>query len=221
MKTLNGLAVASIKTINGLAIASVKTVNGLALSAAPPAGGLVLTFADITNITAEVGDVSDVADWNTFFSLPANGTEFTSVDVSGNVVTLYGGGGITLGTYLFVEYYPYYDSDLVSIVDNDGVITSVLQDCFNLCITLTTITLNAVTTVGNGTLQGCTYLTAISLSACTALGTTTGNNTIFDSITGSTISLIVPSALMTCDGGNPDGDIVYLQANNTVTVTTV
>jgi hypothetical protein len=25
---------------------------------------------------------------------------------------------------------------------------------------------------------------------------------------------------MTCNGGNPDGDIQYLQANNTVTITT-
>lgn len=37
-------------------------------------------------------------------------------------------------------------------------------------------------------------------------------------ITGKTITLTVPAALMTCNGGNPDGDIAYLQANNTVTV---
>jgi len=41
---------------------------------------------------------------------------------------------------------------------------------------------------------------------------------VFNGITGNTITLTVPAALMTCDGGNPDGDIVYLDNNNTLTV---
>jgi len=41
---------------------------------------------------------------------------------------------------------------------------------------------------------------------------------VFTNIAGQTITLTIPSALMTCNGGNPDGDIQYLQANNTVTI---
>jgi hypothetical protein len=44
---------------------------------------------------------------------------------------------------------------------------------------------------------------------------------VFDGIIGNIITLTVPLALMTCNGGNPDGDIQYLQANNTVTIITV
>jgi len=75
--------------------------------------------------------------------------------------------------------------------------------------------------VGNVCFSNCTALTTISLPSCTALGTTTGDNFVFSTIIGNTITLTVPSALMTCNAGNPDGDIVYLQANNTVTVITI
>jgi len=44
---------------------------------------------------------------------------------------------------------------------------------------------------------------------------------VFNYINGNTIDLTIPSSLMTCNGGNPDGDIQYLQTNNTVTITTV
>jgi hypothetical protein len=42
---------------------------------------------------------------------------------------------------------------------------------------------------------------------------------VFVNITGNTISLTVSTAMSTIDGGNPDGDIVYLTENsNTVTI---
>ena len=64
-------------------------------------------------------------------------------------------------------------------------------------------------------------LTSINISSCINLGTTTGDNSVFNGITGQTITLTVPSALMTCNiGGTPDGDIQYLQANNIVTIIT-
>jgi len=64
-------------------------------------------------------------------------------------------------------------------------------------------------------------LDTIDLSSCTDLGGSTGNDNVFYGIIGRTITLTVPAALMTCNGGNPDGDIQYLQANNTVTIITV
>ena len=69
--------------------------------------------------------------------------------------------------------------------------------------------------------QSCASLTNVNIPSCTDLGGSVGNNNVFQGITGNTITLTVPAALMTCNAGQPDGDIQYLQANNTVTVITV
>jgi len=53
---------------------------------------------------------------------------------------------------------------------------------------------------------------------CADLGGTTGDDTVFGSIGGQTITLTIAASRETCDGGNPDGDIVYLSANNTATI---
>lgn len=92
--------------------------------------------------------------------------------------------------------------------------------CFQSSI-ITSISLPLATNIGNNCFSNCDGLTNIALLGCTSLGTTVGNNSVFSNITGNIITLTVPSALMTNNGGNPDGDIQYLQANNTVTVVTV
>jgi hypothetical protein len=68
--------------------------------------------------------------------------------------------------------------------------------------------------------NGCTA-TTYNLQSLLNMGETVGDNLVFDSVSGQTITLTIPAALMTCNGGNPDGDIQYLQANNTVTIVTV
>ena len=116
------------------------------------------------------------------------------------------------------------------------------DNAFNGCSSLTALTLLNLTSAGNNTFtftslqsvnfpvlttidtacfQQCTALITISIPSCTNLGPTVGNNSVFVGIIGNTITLTVPSALMTADAGSPDGDIVYLQANNTVTIVTV
>jgi hypothetical protein len=67
-------------------------------------------------------------------------------------------------------------------------------------------------------LQNCTGLINIKLPSCTTLGNTVGDDLVFNGIIGNVITLTVPAALMTCNGGAPDGDIQYLQVNNTVTI---
>ncbi len=89
------------------------------------------------------------------------------------------------------------------------------------CTALETISMPAATYIANETFKDCTGLTTISLPVCTSLGSTSGNGNVFLNISGNAIDLIVPTALMTNNGGNPDGDIQYLQANNTVNVITV
>jgi hypothetical protein len=72
-----------------------------------------------------------------------------------------------------------------------------------------------------GAFSDCWDAEIIYLPSCIALGTSVLDNTNFQNIIGKTITLTVPAALMTCNAGAPDGDIAYLQANNTVTVITV
>ena len=81
--------------------------------------------------------------------------------------------------------------------------------------------LPALQTVGTYCFTDCTSLKNVMLPACTNLGSSVLNNGVFNNITGKIITLRVPAALMTCNSGNPDGDIQYLQANNTVTITQV
>lgn len=81
------------------------------------------------------------------------------------------------------------------------------------------------TSIGNGafSMNGTSVLpniTSISMPKLLNLGSTVGYNSIFN-MSGYSFTLTIPAALMTCNGGNPDGDIQYLQANNTVTIITV
>lgn len=257
-----------------------------------PLPALELTFDNPTNMNPLVGDVTDVADWNTYFDLPTNGTPFTSVEIVGNVVKLRGGSGITLKNSLFEGdvYDPEMDENLnpylLSIVDNVNCIVSTDAYCFTNCINLATadmegclylafgtfrntwllssISLNHVTSM-NDAFVNCDSLTSVTMSALTtatyggfsannclnysfpaltsidysfiinnlndltinismpqlaSMGPTVGDDSCF-SITGNTINLTIPAALMTCNTGNPDGDIQTLQSSNTVIITTV
>jgi hypothetical protein len=93
--------------------------------------------------------------------------------------------------------------------------------CFQDCNQLTTLSLPLTTSIGDSALQSCTALTTISFPSCTSLGSSVGDNNVFLNINGNIITLTVRSALLTNNGGNPDGDIQYLQANNTVTIISV
>jgi len=112
-------------------------------------------------------------------------------------------------------------SDLLSNVNLPSAV-SVGELAFSQCTSLTTVELPSAIKIGYGAFADCAALTSIELPACTNLGGSTADDAVFDRISGNTITLTVPSALMTADArGNPDGDIAYLQDNNTVTVVTV
>lgn len=200
---------------------------------------LVLTWNNISNANILVGDATNVSNWNTYFQLPTNGTPFTSVSVVGNIVNLFGGNNINLRDNLFSPGFV-GNKNILSVVDTASCITTAGIYCFNDCTSVTTFNLPSLTTagegcfyfcsssttfnlpslttVGNFCFRNCTSATTFNLPSCTNLGGTVGNNSVFLNITGNTITLTIPSVLMTCNSGNPDGDIQYLQANNTVTV---
>jgi hypothetical protein len=101
-------------------------------------------------------------------------------------------------------------------------LTTTGEGCFGSVTSLTTINLPSLTTAGNGCFGNCTALTTINLPSCILLGSSTGDNGVFFNVSiGNTITATFNSVLETCDGGNPDGDIQYLDSNNTVTITYV
>jgi hypothetical protein len=204
----------------------------------PVVDGLELTFDDIANVP--VADASSVSDWNAFFDLPTNGSPFTSVEIVGAKVTLIGGSGITIKTGLFFE-----NTNIVKVESIGNCITEVGISAFNSCDNLQYVILDDAITLNTGSFIVCTSLisftgmnvttindsvfsalnplaiTEINIPSCLNLGTTTGNDNVFQILAGATLILTIPSDLMTCNGGNPDGDIQWLVANNTLTIVTV
>ena len=96
--------------------------------------------------------------------------------------------------------------------------TSIYGSTFGTCTALTTASLPICTSVASGAFISCTALTTVTLPLCADLGGTTGNDFVFANVSGQTITLTIAASRETCDGGNPDGDIVYLSANNTATI---
>ena len=119
----------------------------------------------------------------------------------------------TAGDYCFAECI-----NLITI--SLPLIETVGHKCFQHCQSLTSISLPNLTAIGDYGFSYCSLLTSISLPLCTDLGGSVGDDFVFSAISGNNITLTVPSALMTCNSGSPDGDIQYLQANNTVTIIT-
>jgi hypothetical protein len=138
-----------------------------------------------------------------------------------NLVTINVPSLITAGNSCFT-----FCSLLTTI--NAPLLTTAGFQCFTGCTSLTTIDLPSLTAAGDVCFAFCTSLTTLNLPLCTALGSGTfvglssaADNGVFGDIVGNTITATFNSALATNNGGLPDGDIQYLQSNNTVTITYV
>lgn len=202
---------------------------------------LEMEFNSIANVPASITDPSNVSQWNTFFDLPTNGSAFQSAHTNGSTVLLSGGSGITVKDSLFGS-----NLNLIKILDNNGVIVATgsfaFYGCHNLtevyfpavanigqssfmsCLALSEFHFPAATIVGNGAFrkdssaQSSPAVISYDLTSCVTLGSSVLQNLVFSNVIGKTITITIPSALMTCNSGQPDGDIQYLQANNTVTI---
>lgn len=120
---------------------------------------------------------------------------------------------ITAEDYCFAECTSLSSLTLTSLV-------TALEYCFYVCESLVTVNLPQTTTIGYSCFDSCYDLTTINLPVCQDLGGSVGNDGVFSGIFGQTITITVPQALLVCNGGNPDGDIQALKANNTVTILT-
>jgi hypothetical protein len=121
----------------------------------------------------------------------------------------------TAGNYCFTGCSSLTTVDLLPLLTTAG------DYCFSSCSSLTTIDLPSLTSAGGSCFYNCSSLTTVDLPSCTNLGGTVENDYVFEGINGNTITATFNSALETNNGGNPDGDIQYLESNNTVTITYV
>jgi hypothetical protein len=194
---------------------------------------LVLGFNSIGSVP--VADPSSASDWNTWFNLPTKGTPFTSAVVHGNSVALIGGKNIVVSQTLFDAYL------LTQIVDNGAIVETELSafsytnltyvhmmglrilgdDTFSHSSLLEYVILPSCIRTGTHALEHITSLKNVYMPKCRNLGGSVLDDGVFTSSIGNNLILTIPASRMTCNGGSPDGDIQYLQANNTVTIVQV
>lgn len=181
----------------------VTVVSGLVVSVeAPPS--LKLTWDAIGNAM-----FTDIGDYNTLL-----GSDFTTLTVDGNDQLLTGNST----TFAMPSGALNGNTNIVAINDEAESVISLGSGAFGGCTALTTAIFPACTSTSDSTFKSSTALTTVTLPLCADLGGTTGDDAVFDVISGQTITLTIAASRETCDGGNPDGDIVYLAANNTATI---
>ena len=195
------------KTYSGIFINgdgdTVTVDKGLIISVEAPPLPLRLTWDDIGNAL-----YTSVENYNGDF-----GSDFTTLTVYGNDQLLTGNSttfAMPINTFNS-------NTSIVAINDEAESITSLGQGAFLGCTLLTTAIFPACTSTSDSIFKACTALTTVTLPLCADLGGTTGDDNVFN-VSGNTITLTIAASRETCDGGNPDGDIVYLEANNTATI---
>ena len=131
-------------------------------------------------------------------------------------------GNPSTGVYLpsCTDYGPGCFTNVPLVSVNIPTNVTLGDGCFFVCTQLTTVNLPQVVNIPSACFSECSVLQTINLNSCTNLGGTVGYDSVFYNISGNNITLTIPASRMTCDAGNPDGDIVYLQNNNTVTIVT-
>jgi hypothetical protein len=139
---------------------------------------------------------------NTFYNY--NNNILTTVDLPALV---------SIGNYCFAA------NNLLTNINLPSLQTTGIGS-FYACLS-TTFDFPLLETIEDATFYDCESATIFNLPSCTDLGGTVFDNNVFGNIIMNNITLTIPAALMTCNGGLPDGDIQYLQLYNPVTIITV
>jgi hypothetical protein len=178
-------------------------------------------FANIFNYAT--GQAPTLADFATQigFSL-INGAKFGDTIVFDNV-------GYALGGFKFVNV------DLIGFLKCSAIsfgfatfsnneFTSMylplaenLADAFcQTSFLLEKIYLPSCLSLGVGAFSSCFNVNYINTPNIVNIGPTTGSNSVFLNITSNTMTIVAPSIHQTSNSGGLEGDLAYLQANNTV-----
>lgn len=107
-------------------------------------------------------------------------------------------------------------SSIIALNDPFGLIKEIQTAGFKNANNLQNVYLPNVSVIGDSVFSGCVFLTTIYIPKCTQLGTTVGDDSVFFNIASLYITLKIDPSRLTCNLGGPDGDIAYLQANNSV-----
>jgi hypothetical protein len=183
-------------------------------------GGTSYTSVSITGNTASLSGVASLQSVR-FNTTGANGF-IVSISDSGTVGALYDdalfdsyslislnfSSVTTIGKYAIFECL-----NLTSI--NFPSATLIRDSAFYGCINLAEFIFPSLTSIESSAFALCASATNFYLPSCTDLGGSVGDNNVFLNIVNRpSISLTIPSALMTCNLGLPDGDISTLQQQN-------
>jgi hypothetical protein len=174
----------------------------------------------------EAGQAPTLAAFETQIGFPLiNGAKFADTIVFDNV-------GYTVGDFVF------QDSGLTGYLKcsaNETGVASFLENsithiqCLAEIIGIGSFLDNSITHVylpnnlsvgGTGAADGCfqsNNIQYLNTPIIQHFGATTGLNDVFNGNTGNNITVIAPSIHQTSNGGGLEGDLAYLQANNTVT----
>jgi len=166
-------------------------------------GSLFFNNANIVSINDEANSIITIGD-------SAFDRHTSLISVSFPNVT-------SIGSYSF----GFNESNSVFVSINFPKLETIGEDAFYYCDALTSFNFPLAKYITSYAFEGCSAMTSLYTPILIELGMTIGDDAVFYDIIGNNITLTVPSALMTCNGGDPDGDIVYLQDNNTVTIITV
>ena len=135
---------------------------------------------------------------------------------------------ITAGNSCFYECYKLISVDLPSLVTADDFCFYV-DDYLNTTYTYNLPKLQSIEDFGFGTDSGGRAL-VIYTPSLLRLGSTVEYNGVFyvetdpihpENNANTNVTITIPAALMTCNGGQPDGDIQYAQSRGICNVTTV
>ena len=159
------------------------------------------------SLTNPVNDGTTIAFDNTGYHIADNAfagnTDLISVETAPNV---------TAGDSCF--------TDCTSLASGFNSLTTAGESCFKNCTSLAS-GFNSLTTVGDSCFANCTSLTSLNFDNVTNYGTTVGDDTVFSGIVGNTISVTAKTIHQTSNGGGLEGDLDFLNTNNTVAFTWV
>jgi hypothetical protein len=189
---------------NGTLFTSVTVVGGKVTFTG--GGGMTVKascFMDSTSLL-EVNDTAGII-------VAVNDYAFANIKVLTSVNLA---GVLTMGSAF------YYATAMTNF--NAPKLTSAGLYCFDNCISMTSFNLPELTNCGDMCFYGNSLCADYYLPKLTTSGTTTGSNSTFYSpdFSGS-YHFTIPASLMTCNGGNPDGDLIDIINNYTCLITQI
>ena len=178
----------------------------------------------IVSIDDQAGSITNIGD--IVFSSCDNLTELNLPNVKrfgfntfyncDNLSTIIAPSLLLIGDYAFENC----ENGLTSIDFPECLIVN--RDAFVNCDSLESVNLPKLLDIGNRAFSNCTSLSSIYTPSLLSIGGgDVFDNSVFNGITGNTISFTLPQRLMTSNYGDPQSDVQTLIDNNTVNIITV